>query len=141
MPIMSMNNLFSPLLWNLRRVYRAQGWLHRELHRVRHPLVNTGRSTQLRWHKQQLLGLGSFMTSTHRCTSTDPSPNPYLAPSYTLTLATPDPEIALPSALIILSESDFPNLSRARKACRKGRVMVNGAKACCATQVHPLTQP
>ena len=43
----------------------------------------------------------------------------------------------LPQALLLLDPVTFPSLSRARKTCRRGGVLVNGQEARCINSVDP----
>ena len=46
-------------------------------------------------------------------------------------------ETPLPEALLLLDPVAFPSLSRARKSCRRGGVLVNGREARCINSVVP----
>ena len=46
-------------------------------------------------------------------------------------------ETPLPEALLLLDPVAFPSLSRARKSCRRGGVLVNGREARCINSVDP----
>ena len=47
------------------------------------------------------------------------------------------PDTPLPEALTLLDAAAFPSMSRARKSCRRGAVIVNGREGRCLTAVGP----